>query len=70
MEVATRWKSPEGHYTAVGPAASLEVPETLPRSQALSLNWAGGDLPGVYPGGEKKGRASHKWGSGHGCRVR
>lgn len=44
LEVATRWKSPEGHYTAVGPAASLEVPETLPRSQALSLNWAGGDL--------------------------
>ena len=26
LEVATRWKSPEGHYTAVGPAASLEGP--------------------------------------------
>ena len=26
LEVATRWKSPERHYTAVGPAASLEGP--------------------------------------------
>ena len=42
LEVATGWKSPEGDYTAVGPAVSLEGPTDTSKvtgSPVSELGW-------------------------------